>query len=229
MVQLSGFFLYPLSMKKKLLFLLLITITLFSLSAYTPLERESINIIDRSFIFPYNSTLDKSATIIDVALFLTPAVTAFSGEKRIATTAVMYAEAFVIGWGAKELLKHIVNRARPYLYTSNPPIDKEDDWNKSFPSGHTTMAFLTAGFVSYTFSKYNSESKWKLPLTISLYSIATATAVMRVLSGNHFPTDVLAGALLGTSIGILVPYLHTLGNNASMSVTPFSLLFKIDF
>lgn len=216
-------------MKKKLLLLLLLAVTLFSLSAYTPLDRESVNIIDRNFIFPYNSTLDKTATVIDAALFLTPAITAFSGEKRIATTSVMYIETFLLGWGAKELLKHTVNRARPYLYTSNPPDDKKDDWYKSFPSGHTTMAFLTASFVSYTFNKYNSESRWRVPLTISLYSLATATAVMRVLSGNHFLLDVLAGAALGTSIGILVPYLHTLGNNTSLSVTPFSLLFKVNF
>ena len=38
--------------------------------------------------------------------------------------------------------------------------------------------------------------------------MAAATALLRIFSGNHFPTDVAAGAVIGTIYGIGVPWLH---------------------
>ena len=61
------------------------------------------------------------------------------------------------------------------------------------------------------------------------YSLATATALLRIMSGNHFMTDVLSGALLGTIWGIGVPMVHTLGENVQMGVSPFALAFSISF
>ena len=38
--------------------------------------------------------------------------------------------------------------------------------------------------------------------------VSASVAVERVAAGWHFLTDVLAGALVGTTVGIVVPYLH---------------------
>ncbi len=216
-------------MKKKLLILLSLISIAAAAYAYTPLDKSSVNALDRPFMTEYNAPLDKTATVFDIALFATPAITALSGEGRIGTTAVMYAETFVLAWGAKELLKHTISRSRPYLYYDNPPGEKKDDWEKSFPSGHTTMAFASAVFTSYTFRKYNPESPWRLPLTIGVYTIATATAALRIMSGSHFLTDVIAGAALGSLIGFGVPWLHTLALDMDVSATPFALAFRISF
>ena len=216
-------------MKKKLLTVFLILVCVFSLGAYTPLDKSRVNSFDRAFMTEYSSTQDKAATIVDITLVATPLITAFSGEKRLGTTAVMYAETFALAWGAKELLKYAVNRERPYLYYDNPPEDKKDDLEKSFPSGHTTIAFASAAFTAYTFNRYNPESKWRLPVTLGVYTLAAATAVLRVTSGSHFVTDVLAGAALGTLIGFAVPYLHTLSDNVQVGATPFALAFNINF
>lgn len=216
-------------MNKKLLTVFLILVCVFSLNAYTPLDRATVNSFDRAFMTEYSRTLDKAATIVDLTLAATPLVTAFSGEKRLGTTAVMYMETFALAWGTKELLKYAVNRERPYLYYDNPPEDKKDDWEKSFPSGHTTIAFACATFTAYTFNIYNPESGWRLPVTLGVYTLAAATAVLRVSSGSHFVTDVLAGAALGTLIGFAVPYLHTLSDNVKVGATPFALAFNISF
>lgn len=69
----------------------------------------------------------------------------------------------------------------------------------SFPSGHTSAAFLfaTAGQIM-------------LPgLGWLLYPWAITVGMSRVLLGVHFPTDTVAGALLGTSVALLS--LHVLG------------------
>ena len=113
------------------------------------------------------------------------------------------------------------------MYYDNPPQEEESKWNKSFPSGHTTLAFASASFTSYVFGKYYPDSKWRIPVSLSLYTLATTTALLRVSSGNHFLTDVLAGALIGTLCGLTIPMLHTLNNKASVSLTPFALLFSV--
>ncbi len=216
-------------MKKKIVLLMLIASISLALGAYTPLDKSSINAFDRLVINEYNSTLDTASTALDISLFATPIITAFSGEKRLGETAIMYAESFLLGWGAKELLKYCVKRDRPYLYSENPPENKKDDWTKSFPSGHTTMAFLTATFVSYTFCKYNPESEWRIPISATVFTLALAEGVMRVLSGSHFMSDVIAGAALGSLIGFAVPYFHTLSDDVKASGTPFCLMFNISF
>ena len=38
--------------------------------------------------------------------------------------------------------------------------------------------------------------------------VSASVAVERVAAGWHFPTDVLAGALVGTTVGVVVPALH---------------------
>lgn len=216
-------------MKKKLLTLFVLAFITAAVFAYTPLDKSTVNPLDRLLMTGYNATLDKTATVIDVVLAASPAVTALSGEGRIGTTAVMYAETFAFAWGAKEILKHTLSRARPYLYYSNPPEEKKDDWEKSFPSGHTTIAFASAVFTSYTFRKYNPESPWRLPVTIGVYTLAATTAALRIMSGSHFLTDVIAGAALGSIIGFTVPWLHSLSTDVEVSAVPFALAFRISF
>lgn len=209
---------------------MLLSIFLVFVSAFLlaePLDRNTVNSFDRPFMFEYNKTLDKTATALDFSLLLTPSIIALGGNSQISTLTVMYAETILSSWAIKEVLKNTIERSRPYMYYDNPPIEEKDKWNKSFPSGHTTIAFATASFTSFVFSKYYPDSKWKLPLEISLYTIAGTTAVLRVLSGNHFVSDVLSGALIGTLCGIGIPLLHTI--NTDVSISPFSLAFKIDW
>lgn len=60
----------------------------------------------------------------------------------------------------------------------------------SFPSGHTSAAFLMVGCLTHFYP-------W---LAWALYPWACCVGMARVILGVHFPTDIIAGAVLGSSI-----------------------------
>ena len=218
-------------MKKR--FLIVFILALFALTALSATavnDISKVNKFDSLIMNPYSKPLDDTATIINYISMATPALLAInrSGED-IATLGVMYLETMAGAYASKEILKKVIDRPRPYTYFEGAPENEKDDWNNSFPSGHTTLSFASAGFVSYVFSRYYPDSKWKIPVIAASYTAATATAVLRIMSGNHFMTDVITGALLGTLWGIGIPMLHTLGDNVEMGVTPFALAFSISF
>ena len=47
-----------------------------------------------------------------------------------------------------------------------------------------------------------------IALAVVATAITTFTAIERVRAGDHFPTDVIAGAIAGAGVGIIVPHLH---------------------
>ena len=178
----------------------------------SPYDPESITGIDSVFMNPYSKNLDIAGDVLQIATMLTPAIVMLKAPKSdFLTIGMMYLESMLWAYSAKEFGKNIANRIRPYMYYSGYPQSEVDsgDWHKSFPSGHTTLAFNAAAFTSYTFGTYFPDSKLKIPVIAASYSLAAATAYMRMRSGNHFFTDVLTGAVIGTNTGLLVPILHT--------------------
>lgn len=170
----------------------------------------TVNGFDRLFMKPYSKGLDITSDILAGFTMAAPAVLLAFNTSDWAEIGVMYAESLLWAQGLKETLKLFINRSRPFLYFPGFPeksvLDK--DSFDSFPSGHSALSWCSASFLSYTFCQFFPESKWKLPVTILAVSAATTTSVLRVCSGNHFASDVLAGALLGSSCGILIPLMH---------------------
>lgn len=90
-------------------------------------------------------------------------------------------------------LKSISQRPRPGV--TNPNVNFVGDYqiknNRSFPSGHTTGAFAVATVLSEQYPQY----------TPHFYTYSTLVGISRIYCGVHYPTDVLAGAVLGYVIG----------------------------
>ncbi|MGN0728113.1 phosphatase PAP2 family protein [Treponema sp.] len=209
----------------------------------------SVNFIDRKLSRGYSRPLDHlgtAACAVNLALPFAVYGAGFFSEtfssEDFLTMATMYVEAYLLDYSAKNFLKMGIKRVRPYMYYDDYPSDKLDNYDFEFssPSGHTTDAFLGAGFLSYTFCRYYPDSKWKVPLIAASYSVAAGTAALRIMSGNHFLTDTLFGAALGTVCGIGVPVIHELvasrpekkdntfkKGSIKFYVTPVSLGWKI--
>ncbi|HEY1955633.1 MAG TPA: phosphatase PAP2 family protein [Polyangiaceae bacterium] len=89
-------------------------------------------------------------------------------------------------------IKMLVGRARPcgslahvHALVFSAPHDP------SFPSGHAAGAFAVAAFVAF-------EARVHPFAKIALFVIAAGIAISRVVLGVHFPSDIVAGAILGT-------------------------------
>ncbi len=85
-----------------------------------------------------------------------------------------------VSYAGKTVLKSLIKEERP---------DHSD--NKSFPSGHASMAFAAARSLDKEFRKDNI---W---IPIAGYAAATAIGVQRITSDRHHWYDVVAGAGLG--------------------------------
>jgi undecaprenyl-diphosphatase len=97
----------------------------------------------------------------------------------------------MVAWLLYRLLKRHTRRPRPFrahedLIAYVPPLDEY-----SFPSGHTLHA------VSFSIV----AAVWFPFLAPPLIAFTVMVALSRVVLGLHYPTDVLAGAVLGVAVG----------------------------
>lgn len=187
-----------------------------------------INPLDRALMFPGEEGLDKAGTVLACGALLMPGISALAGGGGVetwATYGIMYTQAFLLTSGTKNLLKAGVSRWRPYTYddgfrAARAEDEGNDDYYNSFPSGHTAYAFLGASFLSTTFRREFPDSHWKTPLTAAAYGLAGTVGVLRVLSGEHFLSDVAAGAAIGSLWGVVVPYIHrNRGEESGIQIT----------
>ena len=196
------------------------------------LNKNDINNFDRSLMFSYNKSLDIISDYGVYGMLILPIVSVIGNGNDInawLTYGIMYSEAFLLTFGTKDLLKNTIIRYRPYMYEEGVPAGKENDYYNSFPSGSTSLAFLSATFLSTTFFQEYPDSKLKLPVVIGSYSLATAVSAMRITSGAHFITDVLTGAAIGSLYGWIIPFLHKndSNNNIAVNVSPNSFLLSL--
>ncbi len=90
-------------------------------------------------------------------------------------------------------MRKIIKRERPYEKFGTPPLFERDGEGDSFPSRHTSSAFIIAmsGFV---LSPY---------LGFALLTVAVLIGLSRVLSGVHFISDVISGMLISAVFGTI--------------------------
>jgi membrane-associated phospholipid phosphatase len=88
---------------------------------------------------------------------------------------------------ANTAVKQLVRRARPVLGPDLPPLTLTLS-GRSYPSAHASTSFAAAGALGRA-----------LP-SPPLYAAAAAMALTRPYLGVHYPSDVVAGALLGRAV-----------------------------
>lgn len=168
-----------------------------------------VNGFDRALMFSYSRPLDVTSTVLEFGAAGLPLLFALAVDTGdFIPLAVVYGEAVSLAVGTKNIINYLVPRWRPYVYEGGASgVDAVED-DRSFPSGHTTVVFAAATAGVTLFAIYAPDSPYFIPYAVISYSLAAATASLRIFAGMHFTTDVLTGAAIGSLFGFFVPYLH---------------------
>jgi membrane-associated phospholipid phosphatase len=185
-----------------------------------PCNPDGINRLDR-WTVRYHSeaaSITADATVYSVLSAL-PLVDLFAlGFGRAwGEDLVVYVEALAVDTALQNATNFIVARPRPRTYERDPAFINSGEGYLSFYAGHVSTAFAGVVVAAYTIRKRYGEQVW--PWIVGAL-IASSVAVERVASGHHFPTDVAVAAVVGTGIGIAVPWLHLRRWDTHVQITP---------
>jgi membrane-associated phospholipid phosphatase len=131
-------------------------------------------------------------------------------DPRAKTTALDSIAATAIASGiVTNSFKYVIGRGRPtdgHGAYNFQPFSGQD----SFSSGHTTEAFALASVISEHY-----DSLW---VQVPAYGLASAVGYARLNNNRHWPSDVLAGAVIGTFVGKTV--VHFNQKHRQVSIQP---------
>jgi undecaprenyl-diphosphatase len=122
-------------------------------------------------------------------LWLILAIVLWRKKQKLIALEIMVALLFAIV--EISVLKHLFHRERPTVLTLHQlfkPLQMLTADSYSFPSGHTLSAFAAAGVLRINYPD------WKGNLALA---IALCIGIARIYEGMHWPTDVIAGIVLG--------------------------------
>jgi undecaprenyl-diphosphatase len=105
--------------------------------------------------------------------------------------------------GLSTVLKSLMNRPRPVAGTDLRVVAAPLG-GSSFPSGHVITFVGTYGFLAYLANALLRDPAIRWPIVSALMGLIVLVGPSRIYEGHHWPTDVTASYLLGTTYLIVV-------------------------
>jgi PAP2 superfamily len=142
-----------------------------------------------------------------------------AGFREGAEDVLMMTEAVAISLTLMQVAKFTVVRTRPDAWAGSGSTTANS--RMSFFAGHASTPFAIAA-AGTQLLRMRGRSGWKWFAAVSFVG-AAATGMFRVSSDNHWMTDVIAGAAIGTAVGFSVPLLvlHPAGErSAGVTLVP---------
>ena len=198
---------------------------------YSPMSLEDISILSADNIPGYDSKAInnwslKSIKVSDILLYSSiaaPGLLLMDLKVRDDYHAfyLLWAESLFLTLGITNLTKVLVQRPRPYLYgkKASAEFKQKNDNRKSFFSGHTSISAVSCFLIATMHDDYNPSSKLSPYLWSGALFVPALTAYYRYEAGKHFLSDVAAGYLVGSTIGVLIPKLHKKSSKVNLGLT----------
>lgn len=121
---------------------------------------------------------------------------------------LVVSEAMALTGAVQVVMKFAFRRPRPVRYQDVEVPLSTFDQELSFPSGHVSLVAASTTALTTTVFLRHPESQVKYVVLGAGVLLTTLTAVSRVEAGQHFPTDVMIGSLVGGIAGFMVPWVH---------------------
>jgi len=155
---------------------------------------------------------NKTAKISDVVLvgsMVLSGLQALGPNKDIRWNYVnLLSQNLMVTLNTTQSIKLAFQRTRPY--TQSPQynsLESKTDDRLSFFSGHSSMTASAATTAMIIAFKYEDKN-WMKYTALAGSALTLTTAYLRVRAGKHYPSDVIAGLVVGTGISLLNAYIH---------------------
>ena len=177
------------------------------------LDPEDVNRFDRRAAGNYNEKAKTTSDFFFNASIPLPLIVfAFDDAMRedYLRLTLLYLEAMSITGITYSTSQQLNDRLRPFTYNENLPIEERTKGGarNSFFSGHTSLVATSTFFLASTYDDYHPGSKNRWLFYAGAATATVLTGHFRMRAGQHFPTDVIVGGLVGTASGFLIPKLH---------------------
>jgi len=174
-------------------------------------NRANVNVFDRWAAGRYDPSWGQVGDIATATTVLFGPLVVVLGEGigPGLSDALVIGEAALLTSALQVPLSYAIARPRPRAYAPEAPVEERTDANaaRSFFSGHTADAVAVTVATTRVFHRLGYRTAGWVVFAAGMTG-STLAATGRVLSGGHFPSDVLMGAAVGAGFGLLVPWLH---------------------
>lgn len=198
-------------------------------------DDDIFNFVDKTFTNSQSNTISQYTDIYGEELFIVPSIAltytigAIGKNPRLKNMSLAALQSFIFAEVTSAGIKVLTCRMRPLEVDESMSQSQSHRWfgpfasfeSTSFVSGHATRAFALASTVA----GFYPDKKW---LGILSYSLATATSLGRVVSKEHWTSDVIVGAALGYFIGRgVVKFNEKIGDVSSVRIEPIATNYGV--
>lgn len=200
------------------------------------LSRDNLLALDRSAVGNYSNGMKETSKHL-LGFTALPIIISIYGQGRgytyldAVTDGVMYLESAFLTYSMAQYFNGFELRPRPIAYNTDLPenVRRDKDNVMGLYSLNTALLANTVSFTHAVFSQRFPDSKMKKYILIGGWSAVCIMGYTEVKSGQHFPTGVIFGALMGALTGYSIPDAHLYHHNVEFDINLSSIQLTCHF